>query len=72
MFQKFLEEIAKAKKLILYSICSKRLIKANKTNVHVLSTTASWFGVTYREDRESVVESLKKLHEEGVYPSPLW
>ncbi|MGI6319535.1 MAG: nucleotidyltransferase family protein [Bacteroidales bacterium] len=73
MFQKFLEENSKSEKAEFYiPFAVNDLIKANKTNVHVLSTTASWFGVTYREDRESVVESLKKLHEEGVYPSPLW
>lgn len=73
MFQEFLEENSKSEKAEFYiPFAVNDLIKANKTNVHVLSTTASWFGVTYREDRESVVESLKKLHEEGVYPSPLW
>jgi len=37
-----------------------------------LSSTAEWFGVTYKEDRSFVVDRLKKLNEEGVYPSPLW
>ena len=48
------------------------LIEEKKTTVKVLSSTAEWFGVTYKEDRSFVVERLKKLTEEGVYPSPLW
>jgi hypothetical protein len=40
--------------------------------VKVLDTPSKWFGVTYAEDRPEVVEKLKKLVDEGVYPSPLW
>ena len=39
--------------------------------VAVLKTTAVWFGVTYKEDRPFVVNELKKLHEQGVYPAAL-
>lgn len=35
--------------------------------MRVLNTTAQWFGVTYKEDRDGVVARLKKLHEEGIY-----
>lgn len=35
--------------------------------MHVLKTTAQWFGVTYKEDRPSVVARLKKLHDQGIY-----
>ena len=41
-------------------------------NVKVLDTNASWYGVTYREDLEGVRESIKKLIEDGEYPSNLW
>ena len=39
--------------------------------VEVLSTDAVWFGVTYKEDKEYVSAELRRLHEEGVYPSEL-
>ena len=42
-------------------------LHAGGMTVRVLNTPASWFGVTYREDRPRVAEALKKLHEEGVY-----
>ena len=35
--------------------------------MHVLKTTAQWFGVTYKEDRPSVVARLQGLHDQGVY-----
>lgn len=48
------------------------VIKKQIADVKVLSTTSQWFGVTYPEDRANVVEQLKKLVEDKVYPSPLW
>jgi len=48
------------------------LINSNKATAKVLDTSAKWFGVTYQEDRESVVATLKNLHLTNVYPSPLW
>ena len=46
-----------------------KLISSGRLRVDVLSTDATWFGVTYREDREYVAGELKKLHESGVYPN---
>lgn len=48
------------------------LIKANKADVKVLSTPDTWFGVTYKEDKANVVDSVKNLKEKGVYPQVLW
>ncbi len=48
------------------------LIKEKKASVKVLSSTAEWFGVTYKEDRTFVVDRLKTLTKKGIYPSPLW
>lgn len=48
------------------------LIKTGKADVEVLETSSSWFGVTYPEDKEVVVGSIKKLTDAGEYPSPLW
>lgn len=46
---------------------------ANKTSdVKVLDTTSKWFGVTYANDRPSVVEKLQQLVDNGEYPTPLW
>jgi len=40
--------------------------------VKVLRTNDSWFGVTYREDRPRVVESIRRLITRGDYPEKLW
>ena len=47
------------------------MIKGGALTVDVLSTDSVWFGVTYREDRETVGEELKRLHEDGKYPDKL-
>ena len=41
-------------------------------NVRVLDTSASWYGVTYREDLDGVKEAINKMIEEGEYPEKLW
>lgn len=38
----------------------------------VLKTTATWYGVTYREDTDSVKTALKQLVENKEYPNNLW
>ncbi len=51
------------------------LDEANKSeyaNVKVLHTTATWYGVTYKEDTEFVRNNIKRLVEEGEYPNNLW
>lgn len=38
----------------------------------VFSTSSNWYGVTYREDKQSVTQAIKTLIEEKVYPENLW
>jgi dTDP-glucose pyrophosphorylase len=40
--------------------------------VKLLKTTAVWKGITYKEDRDDVLNSIKNLVEEGEYPNNLW
>lgn len=49
-----------------------KLIKQNKIKVEVLTTNAVWYGVTYKEDKQKVVDSIKKLTDAGEYPKNLW
>lgn len=48
------------------------LLRDGKYTVKVLETKDKWFGVTYREDKESVVQSFKKLIADGVYREELY
>lgn len=47
------------------------MIKEGKATVKVLPTNDKWFGVTYKEDAPVVIESIKKLVADGVYPEHL-
>lgn len=48
------------------------VIRKGEARVKVLHTREKWFGVTYREDRDMVMNSLKSLVDRGVYPPDLW
>lgn len=50
----------------LPSVISKRITDENKP-VRVLRTTEKWYGVTYREDTDSVKAAMKKFIDEGIY-----
>ncbi len=49
-----------------------KVIKNNEGLVSVLSTTATWYGVTYREDLDVVKSAISRLIDEGQYKSSLW
>ena len=48
------------------------LIRNGQAKCRVLRSTASWFGVTYREDRPHVVQSIRELISKGALPEKLW
>ena len=48
------------------------LLARNKAQVTVLSSADKWYGVTYKEDKETVMEAIRAMTERGDYPSPLW
>lgn len=49
-----------------------RLLREDKVTVKVLETRDSWFGVTYKEDKGYVMESIKKLISDGIYKEDLY
>lgn len=48
------------------------MIRLNKHRVKVLSGGTTWFGVTYKEDKDEVAGKIKQLIELGQYPAKLW
>ena len=48
------------------------LVKDGKADVKVLETDAKWYGVTYREDKESVQRAIREMVETNVYPGSLF
>lgn len=45
-----------------------KLINDGTATCEVLDTTSKWFGVTYPEDRQSVVDKIQALVDAGEYP----
>jgi len=48
------------------------LIESDKATVEVLSTTAKWFGVTYKADKEQTQKRIQEMISNGEYPENLW
>ena len=43
-----------------------------KENVYIDVTNENWFGVTYKNDSDTVKNKIKNLVENNTYPSNLW
>ncbi|QIA08606.1 nucleotidyltransferase family protein [Draconibacterium halophilum] len=72
-FVKFLEtEIDKPKSEMYIPSVVFEMIGDNDVEVKVLEANSPWFGVTYQEDKPIVVNKIKTLINEGVYPEKLW
>lgn len=73
MFPRFLDKNAGNDKAEFYLPSAvDELLRDGKCRVKVLRTGAKWFGVTYREDKPVMTDAIKRMSQEGVYPSPLW
>ena len=49
-----------------------QLIQEGKADVRVLKSADRWYGVTYKEDKESVVDAIQSMKDKGEYPDKLW
>ena len=45
------------------------LLGENRATVAVLKSADKWYGVTYKEDKPVVMEAIRKMEEEGLYPA---
>ena len=48
------------------------LVQEGKAKVRVLDTPDKWFGVTYQEDKQAVVDAIRGLIRDGVYKEKLF
>lgn len=73
-FDEFLKEIAEddLKAEYLLPTIIGELLEEGRLDVKVLKSHDQWFGVTYKEDRETVTDAVRKLIEDGIYPSVLY
>jgi NDP-sugar pyrophosphorylase family protein len=49
-----------------------KFVKSGEIKIKILMTNERWFGVTYRDDKPFVVESLKKMIRKGIYPARIY
>ena len=49
-----------------------QLIKKGKARIKVLTSPDKWCGVTYKEDKEDVKNTLEAMKDKGIYPEKLW
>ena len=73
-FREFLAHIEDnpMKKEYLLPNIVELLLNQDKATVKVYETADRWFGVTYLEDKPFVVDSIRGLIKDGVYPENLW
>ena len=73
-FRDFLKDMAgnEQKAEFLLPIFIDQLLQSGKGKVKVLPTHDQWFGVTYKEDKPSVVAAFQRLMEKGEYQAPLF
>ncbi|MBR0086012.1 MAG: nucleotidyltransferase [Lachnospiraceae bacterium] len=48
------------------------LLEEDLATVKVMKTTEKWYGMTYKEDKETVRDAVAKMKEQGIYPEHLW
>ncbi|RYE20187.1 MAG: nucleotidyltransferase, partial [Sphingobacteriales bacterium] len=53
-------------------LVADELIKSGTASFKVIPTANKWFGVTYKEDKPIVQQSISELVENGTYPANLW
>lgn len=63
-------DLSKCEYLIPDVVCKN--IENDTIKVKVLPTTAKWQGITYKEDKDALVDGLNKLVKQGEYPDKLW
>ena len=71
-FPAFLDEGLKANPMkceFFLPTVVNNLIDADRATVTVLTSADKWYGVTYKEDKEVVVEAIRKMEEDGKYPA---
>jgi len=49
-----------------------KFVKNGEITIKILMSNERWFGVTYREDKPFVVESIKKMIRKGIYPARIY
>ena len=72
-FERFMKDNAGSPKAeVLLPDCAGEMVQKGAGTINVFSTTEKWFGMTYKEDRDTVKENLALKTKQGIYPEKLW
>ena len=73
-FDRFLEknkaDLSKCESLLPTTL--SEFIESGEVEVEMIPTTATWYGMTYKEDLPKVADSIQALVNKGEYPQNLW
>ena len=72
-FDEFLASSAGQPKAECYlPMAADWFIKNGLLKIRALEADSPWFGVTYKEDRETAIKRVAGMTAEGIYPEALW
>jgi hypothetical protein len=73
MFKRFVEaNETNPKAEFFIPLMAEELVRSGEAQFKVIPTSSKWFGVTYKEDKPIVMQSLADLVSKGTYPEQLW
>ena len=70
--KEFFEKSDLSKDEFLIPTLIRKSINDKTYTCNIINTDAKWCGVTYKEDKEQLIEFLNKLYDEGAYPKDMW
>jgi hypothetical protein len=72
-FKEFLKDnIENLRSEFFIPLMVNKVISEGTATMRVLSTSAKWFGVTYKEDKPQLMQKIEELIAAGEYPRNLW
>jgi len=72
-FTKFLQIPENLEKSEIYiPFVAQEMMTNGLIDINVIATDSEWFGVTYYEDKAEAVNTLQRLTNDKMYPTPLW
>ena len=74
LFTAFLEGIGDnpLKKEFYLPFAVDTLMQEGVADTTVMTTADKWYGMTYKEDHQMVIDAIASMVQTGKYPSPLW
>lgn len=56
----------------LLPIMVNDMLSQNQLRIQAMASEEKWFGMTYKEDRDTVMSNIRDMVDRGLYPEDLW